>query len=354
MIRKQKIRRNNEVALAMLILFMGTVSCSTESSEPVPSSVELQLTSTINVQQTTRSYTGDPSNGTQSTNILAGQTIWAWANYSSTAVHATPNSEYFTAWQLVAGGTGSLSGSAHYYPPNMDPFDITAVQGNFTESISENSNTSLPVTLTHTILSNQASAANYAKSDLLWAQKQKMTVSGRTGTTEVLNFAHLLSKVEITLVPGSQTYGDVTIAYTTDDLKDAIVDIMNVMTDVTLTMADGTTATGTTMGNVRIKETTDNSVGFTPSGSTAYSWVEAILPPQTLACTTAFIRVKLPQHGNRTLYYQIPDDPATGLVLEANTRYRFVFTVTPTVIKLSGLYYQSGFDDETVAVIPEA
>ncbi len=105
---------------------------------------------------------------------------------------------------------------------------------------------------------------------------------------------------------------------------------------------------------MRVKETTDNSVGFTAIGSTDYSWVEAILPPQTVAVTTAFIRVKLPQHGNRTLYYQIPADPATGLVLEANTRYRFVFTVTPTVIKLSGLYYQSGFDEETVAVIPEA
>ena len=130
--KKQTIGRNNEVALAMLILFMGSVGCSTDSSEPVSSSIELQLTSTINVQQTTRSYTGDPSNGTQSTNILAGQTVWAWANYSSTAQQGMANAEYFKAWQLTAGGTGSLSGSAHYYPPDMEPFDITAVQGNFT------------------------------------------------------------------------------------------------------------------------------------------------------------------------------------------------------------------------------
>ena len=352
--KKSQISTIVVTALSFIVMNSACSSDGTESPVQQKQRIPLTLNATISNSQEplTRSYTGDDADtyGTQSTSIYAGQTVWAWGNMTSN------DATHFSAWQLTARGAGQLSttdlnGSSHYYPDENQSFYITAVHGNFSETISESSLTALPATLTHTVLADQSTADSYAQSDLLYAKLTDITVPEPL-RAQTLQFAHMLSKIEITLIPGSDPNSS-TISYSVSDLSDATVDIINVTTDATLTMSNGNVAAGSTTGSVRVKKSTDTSVGVTESGAAAanYNWLEAVLPFQTIAATTAFIRVTLPSHNNRTLYYQAPTG---GITLAKGTRYRFVFTVTPTVIKLSALYYQSSYEEQTIEVVPEA
>ena len=346
MLRKYK---TSAMAATLMLALPALCGCSSDSDEPVDGSrVPISLASVMEGQRMQTRFVGDGS-GTQATDILAGQTVWIWANYAETANGHNIGDKYLDAWKLTAGSSGQLSGvvtttlagSLRYYPTQNEKITLYGVQGNFSETITEQS-TTFPATLTHSVNTNQTSSVTYASSDLLWGiikdQQYQTEANGDiTAETIVIPFKHLLSKVEITLA-----LKDGESVYTDTDLRAAKVELMHVKPEVSLTMSDGTiSAAGGTETAITVK-TAGSAAGY---GS---DWLETIVPPQTFAASKAFICVTMQVNGaDRPLYYV----PSADLTLEANHRYRFSFVISSQAITLGSVTYDD-FNSTTDGISP--
>lgn len=336
----QKRKVIKDIALtSALMLLMAFGSCS--SSDELPgddvSGVPIRIASVMAGQQVSTRFSGEGS-GTQATEILAGQTVWIWTDYSSN------QSEYLKAWQLTAGSSGSLtgaaqtlSGSLRYYPNENYVIDLYAVQGNFPSTTIEEKTTAKPTTLVHSVRTDQYVTTSFASSDLLWGVAKNQTYTDPDNVeTIVIPFKHVLSKVEVTL-----SLGEGEDVYTASDLRAAKVELLNVCQDISLTMANGTigAASGDKVAITMKNENT--SVGYDGD------WLEAIVPPQTFEKNTPFIRVTMyANNAERPLYYQVPSD----LKLTTNHRYRFSFIVSSQAVSLSGVSFEDF--DETKGISP--
>ncbi len=258
------MKRNTLSALAVII---ALVSCtSTENRENMSVPKPIRMTDGIAM---TRS-------GIQETRLVEREKVYVWANQRQTSDNGVTwttdwtKDAYLKAWTLEADGTTSdanayniLTGSTKYYPSK--PLAMVAIHGNFTTFTEDE--TTYPTTVTHTIETDQNTTGNYEKSDLLWWKSDNVTMSD---DPVHVNFAHKLSKVEITLSVGD---------YTEDELDKATVTLNNVLPTVTLNMTNGTlgTASGT-------------PVFITPRkvGKLRY---EAVIPPQSKP--NNFISVKM-------------------------------------------------------------
>lgn len=336
---KKVTKKPINAGVAIILSVFMTGGCSQEETPSVAEAKPIRVNAVIGDQGVQTRFTDYSTDATQSTSIYSGQYVWAWALYHET------QGTYMTAWRLTASSQGTLSGSAKYYPDTGASIDIIAVQGNFSETLNEAAETAFPTSgLTHSVMDNQASQANYASSDLLYARADNK--KGSDNTVVTLPFKHYLSKIEITLTSTD---------YSSDDLKHATVEIMNVKKTVTISMnnsnaeTEPTITTTGTIGSILLKDgTLGDARGVVDETSTDY--LEAVVPPQTIAEGLAFIKVTLTSRNNRVLNYQIP---AGGLTLVKNQRYQYVFTLHESNITLSGATYQSGFDDNTVTVVPE-
>lgn len=347
--------------LAVVLALPAFFACSNdeggvEAGSHVPLSVATYIerlvtdnSSEQNCKANTR-FTGDGS-GTQGTEILPGQTIWVWANYAENKNGHVDGDPYLAAWKLTSGAAGqlsgvvttTLSGSLRYYPTQNEMIDLYGVQGNFSESITEQT-TTFPTSLTHTVNTTQTTSTSYATSDLLWGIKEEQQYSEDPSTHEiiaetiVIPFKHCLSKVEITL-----TLADGETVYTTDDLKAAKVELMHVKPSVTLTMSDGSLSEASGDETRIIMKTANSAAGY------ASDWLEAIVPPQTFASASAFICVTMNVNGaERPLYYV----PSSALTLAANHRYRFSFVVSSQAITLGSVTYDDWQTATPISPIP--
>lgn len=337
---KQQKRILNRGAMAVLLFSSLLCSCSQDEQTTKGKSVPIQLNAVVGDRTFTR-FTNYNTDATQSTKIYPGQYVWAWALFNSN------QSSYMTAWRLTANPGGTLSGSAKYYPDTGAAIDIIAVQGNFTETLDEATETDFPRTgLTHSVKDDQSALADYASSDLLYARVDNRRGSDNSVVT--LPFKHYLSKIEITLESPH---------YSLDDLKHATVEIVNVQKSATISMNNNNesteptvTTTGAT-GNILLKDGAVGNARGVGDATNGRDYLEGIVPPQPLTEGNAFIKVTLTSRNNRVLYYQIP---AGGVTLVKNQRYQYIFTLYESNITLSGATYQEGFDDTVVGVVPEA
>lgn len=340
--------------LMALLLTTFFAACSQEGIETASHEAPIRLDAVINQKQVTRF--SDYSNATQSTKIYPGQTVWAWALYNDNNANT-----YMTAWRLTANPSGTLAGSAKYYPDNGKAIDIIAVQGNFSETIDEanESYNAFPTTgLTHSVKDDQRELADYASSDLLYARVDNR--KGSDNSVVTLPFKHYLSKIEVSLESTD---------YTTEELQHATIQIVGVKKTVTISMNNSNATTEPTVtttgdtGDILLKQGTEGNARGVGDAIHGHDYIEAVVPPQELAEGDAFILVTLTSRNNRQLTYQIPasgfntDEGFTDAqkrTLLKNRRYQFVFTLFESNITLSGATYQDGYDDQTVEVIPEA
>lgn len=232
------------MALAAIALMGG---CTQEDDQQNAGLTEIRLTTSINQTRATT---------TQDVQIADDEQVYVWAfkqAASGAAEFATP---YIKAWQLEADGAGGLSSvnTTHYYYPT-EKLTFVGIHGNFSETLTESS-TAMPTTVTHTVESNQNSAANYAKSDLLrWEAYDKATSSSAI----TAQFSHQLTKIVVVLNSSE---------YSASELNAATITINGIKRQITLNPQ--TAALGSASGS---------ATAITPY-HTANIHHEAIVPPQ--------------------------------------------------------------------------
>lgn len=290
------------LAAATLML----AGCSNDENEPIDTwNGEIRLSSGVTVQ--TRANTPD-------TQIPGNETVYTWADKATTH-DATP---YIQAWTLAANGSGGFTGNDQHYPADGSKLNFYAMHGDFGSTSFTEGTSAFPASaITHSVANSQTQAADYAKSDLLYAIKKNVE---RSKNAVELTFYHMLSKVEVVLKSGSGS----------PDLDGATVTIENtkLKADFTpgkdVTMTDQSARAGmvtTTSDDNNVASITIPTVTTTDfSANTSYG--AAIVVPQTIAKDASFIKVTLA--SGVTLSYKIPD---SDLTLESGKKYIYQITV---------------------------
>ena len=321
-------------------------SCSNDETEPsVGQQQEIRLSSAVE-GPLTRSF--------NATNIPSQSNVWVWADQ----INATNGSrmDYFFAWKLTANGSGGLSSSKAKLYPATNALNFYAIKGNFVSELTEGTS-QLPVHdtekqldgIVHQVKADQTAAADFYASDLLYAQLKNRTA---TNGDAVLNFYHMLSRVQIILIPGNGGTNNNLLGKS--DLENAVVTILGVKNKVKFTpdTTKNISLTGETTDDKEpgrlLREamlslpTTDNEPAeilvktevSTESDLSDNSYTDAIVVPgQTIAAQTNFIKV---EYMGNTTYFQLAD----ALTFESGKRYRFklyidrigdTYTVHPTI-----------------------
>lgn len=271
------------MALAAIALMGG---CTQEDDQQNAGLTEIRLTTSINQTRATT---------TQDVQIADDEQVYVWAfkqAASGAAEFATP---YIKAWQLEADGAGGLSSvnTTHYYYPT-EKLTFVGIHGNFSETLTESS-TAMPTTVTHTVESNQNSAANYAKSDLLrWEAYDKATSSSAI----TAQFSHQLTKIVVVLNSSE---------YNASELNAATITINGIKRQITLNPQ--TAALGSASGS---------ATAITPY-HTANIHHEAIVPPQDKPDGL----ITIAMNGWSTTL--TPSLPASAFA--ANTKYTYTLDV---------------------------
>lgn len=271
------------MALAAIALMGG---CTQEDDQQNAGLTEIRLTTSINQTRVTT---------TQDVQIANDEQVYVWAfkqAASGAAEFATP---YIKAWQLKADGAGGLSSvnTTHYYYPT-EKLTFVGIHGNFSETLTESS-TAMPTTVTHTVESNQNSAANYAKSDLLrWEAYDKATSSSAI----TAQFSHQLTKIVVVLNSSE---------YSASELNAATITINGIKRQITLNPQ--TAALGSASGS---------ATAITPY-HTANIHHEAIVPPQDKPDGL----ITITMNGWSTTL--TPSQPASAFA--ANTKYTYTLDV---------------------------
>ncbi len=320
---------NYRLSCGIAVALMALTACSNNDDEPtIAQQQEIRLSSTVE-GPLTRSF--------NSANITNQSTVWVWADQ----INATSGlrMDYFFAWKLTANGDGLLSSSKAKLYPATNALNFYAMKGNFTTDITEGT-TQLPVHdtekqldgIVHEVKADQTAANDFYASDLLYAQLKNRTA---TNGDAVLNFYHMLSRVQIVLVPGNG--GTNNNLLSTADLEDAVVTILGVKNKVKFTpdttkniALTGETTDDKELGRL-LREamlsipTTDNVAAeilvktevSTETDLNDNSYADAIVVPlQTIAANTNFIKV---EYLGNTTYYRLAND----LTFESGKRYRF-------------------------------
>lgn len=307
---------------ALLALTACSSDSQTSGGEELP--VELKLTSRLSGAQTRGTLDTDADiTRLQGKQIASGETVYAWVEDNS-GTAATP---YINAWQLTAKGDGTLEGTKQYYPPTGNNVDVYCLHGNFAAAPSG----SFPSTaLTHTVMADQSTAANYAKSDLLYGSVQNQ---GRKEKQPVV-FKHKLAKIEVKLKAGA--------GVTAAQLTNAATKVMVTGTLPAATYAPakaaaleeggsiasygGTVTASGTAADISMYLQKDNS-----DGATIVVFGEAIIVPQTISAAANFFKIHISDGGD--LFAKLGGTESK--VFEAGKKYTYTITVNLSGITLT-------------------
>ncbi|MBY2903061.1 MULTISPECIES: fimbrillin family protein [Bacteroides] len=312
-----------KLLMTMAAATMILAGCSNDENEPTDNwNGEIRLTSGVTAQ--TRA-------NTQATQILSGETVYAWAD------KAPSTADYIKAWTLTAGSSGSFTGNSQYYPTDDSKLEFYALHGNFKDATFTENTTAFPSTaIVHSVEADQSGSdmKGYAKSDLLYAVKKDVE---RSKKAVALTFYHMLSKVEVALKAGDGT----------PNLKDAIVTIEGTKLKADFTPAKSATIPDD-LGNMVSATSNDNDAAAIQIGNATSSdfsnptYNEAIIVPQTLANGTPFIKVTL--SDNASLVYPL------GAQTEFKSGKKYIYQITA---KKTGLEVTSTIADwEAVSETP--
>ena len=307
------------MAAATLVL----ASCGSDDHEVIDTwNGEIRLHSGVETQQLTRGIGTD----LQGTQIADGNHVGFFINDAVTDGAVSTDLDY------TANGTGGFNGTAVYYPQSGNSVNIYAYAPWKT-------GLTLDGTYAFSVQTDQSADAGYLASDLLWGQPMKLQAGSTTDYESAnpvarsknavnVSFTHLLSKIEVTLIPGD--------GLTANDFKGATLKILNVLPGTNLTLNSGTISAAS--GNA-----TDITAATYSSDVTALT-AAAIIVPQPIASEAKFLQVHLTTGGD--LFYTLPSDAA--LTLESGKIYKYEITV-----KLTGLTVTSGISPwQTIGANP--
>lgn len=245
---------------------------------------------------------------TQATQLVSGEVVYAWLD---NMVGEQPV-EVIKAWKLKADNSDKLIGeSAQFFPEGVSSLKAYAIHTN----ASFENGLSLPDKITHSILADQKETANYVKSDLLYSIKDEV----KKGETNALTFYHMLSKVEIKLIPGD--------GFTKEGLENAKVSILGTKPVATLTLDKAKTETG--LSDLSVRNGIVEASGTPAPISIATKlddYAEAVIVPQSVQGD--FIQLEL---ADLALIYKLD----TEKNFESGKKYQFDITVKKTGLKVT-------------------
>lgn len=330
------MKRQGFIILAALALTALT-ACQNEYSGTAhdPDGTPIQLSAQLS--PTTR--------GHAQADMYDGLKCYVWADQQNAAQMPSADAAddemetlaWFRAWALRTDDGKLVPWTANdmrYYPAD-NRLDLYAVIGNFVTTPVTTDVTEYPADegLVHTVSDDQREADAYHLSDLMYG-----ALTGQKATNQTINlhFYHLLSQLQVVLVPGA----DMDAA----TLQSATVTVVGVRrnalflpakdADLTLPARRAALVRDAEAGNkgeVRMANATATAEEAAAEGFSAYS--DAVLPPQTIQAGTDFICVR---YDNQVTYFRLTDDlvmvggQSYTLRLEVE-RFGDVKTVTPTV-----------------------
>jgi len=288
-----------KAALAAVVLPLAIMSCKNNHDEDDNTLVELRLSSGVEVR-TRAAFTATD------TQIPAGEQIFVYVDEAGGAV------QLYQKNTMVADGSGNLTGGTRMnFPANGNNVDIYALHTNATFA------TAYPTTaLTHTVSGDQRLLAGYAPSDLLYA---KRTNVARTASPVLLTFYHLLSKLQVAVMPGE--------GLTAADIRGITIGGTRPQAQFTLAKATASDAVAITAAGTAAPITigADVSVNLTNN----FSFNDAIIVPQTITANTVFITVNLSDGSN--LVYRLP----ANTTFESGKKYGYLITANSTGLVLT-------------------
>jgi len=281
-----------KAAIAAVVLPVAMMSCNNDKE--VKDNVELRLTSGVDV----RTRAAFPGTDLQ---IPAGEQVHVYVDDAVGPVQLYGNNI------LTADGSGNLTGGTPmFFPANGNNVDIYALHTNATLV------TAYPTTaLTHTVNADQRALTGYAPSDLLYA---KQTNVARTPNPVLLTFYHLLSKIQVAIMPG----GDLTAP----EITGITIGGTRLQAQFTLAKATNPNAVAITAAGTASPVTIGADVSADLAANIKYN--DAIIVPQTVAANTAFITVSL--SGGKNLVYRLP----ANTTFESGKKYSYQITAIST------------------------
>ena len=284
--------------------------------------VPIRLRSGIEVQ--TRAHTGLDAQ------FPAGRGVAFWVDNAANSAPMYGNNV------LTSDGNDGFTGGVQMYFPQTGAVDIYAIHSGGT--LAE----AFPAAITHTVAADQTAAADYYKSDLLYAVNKGVS---KTTANVPMKFYHLLSKVRIAIAGGTPetvlTGAKVEIVgtKTAADFRPSKTADMTVQADRAAMVAASGIAGAITLS-------TEPSADFTAA---AVRYNDAVVVPQSVTGGTAFIRVTL--SDNTVLEWK----STLPLTFESGKRYTYHVTVTRTGLKVSSVVTDWEDDlPEGVDIMPEA
>lgn len=269
---------------------------------------EIILKSTI---ETSRS-------NTQATQLLKDRTVRVWLT--------SEGNEYINDWKLTADGNGGFSGEKKYFPENINILKGYAVHTN--APIEDGA--SLPETIIHSVATDQTNIENFINSDLLYS------VNSSISTDEIhnkMNFYHMLSKMNIKLIPGSEC--------TAEELKNAKISILNVKTQGTLRLDKSLENIADQEKRNTLISATGDVGSISATGNTdVYS--EVAIVPQDIATGTELVNVTV---GDMTYVYKVEKDKDGKF--ESGYQYTYEFTINKGIDKMEVSIDKSQITDWT-------
>lgn len=245
---------------------------------------------------------------TQATQLVSGEVVYAWLDNMA----GEQPVEVIKAWKLKADNSDKLIGeSAQFFPEGVSSLKAYAIHTN----ASFENGLSLPDKITHSILADQKETANYVKSDLLYSIKDEVN----KGENNALTFYHMLSKVEIKLIPGD--------GFTKEGLENAKVSILGTKPVATLTLDKAKTETG--LSDLSVRNGIVGASGTPAPISIATKlddYAEAVIVPQSVQGD--FIQLEL---ADLALIYKLD----TEKNFESGKKYQFDITVKKTGLKVT-------------------
>jgi len=286
---------------------LAIMSCNSDKVSDDNTRVELRLTSGLEV----RTRAAFPATDLQ---IPNGERVNVYVDETGGAVQLYGNNI------LLADGNGFLSGTRMVFPTSGNNIDIYALH--FNSSLT----TTYPTTaLTHTVSSDQRTLTGYAPSDLLYA---KRTNVARTPSPVLLTFYHLLSKLQVAILPGE--------GLTAADIAGITIGGTRLQAQFTLAKATNPDAVAITATGTASPITIGADVS--PNLTTNIVYNDAIIIPQTMASGTIFITVRLSDNTN--LIYRLPENTT----FESGKKYGYLITANSTA-DLTDLILQTIIED---------
>lgn len=217
--------------------------------------------------------------------------------------------------QITSDGSGSFTGTIGNYPAGEGATVSIYAYAPYNSAWAGKLNEAQ----TFTVKTDQTTDNAYLASDLLYGTPKNNQVAASENAVTV-QFEHKLTKINLAF----------NTADTEIDLKGATVSLVDVLTQTTINLSDGTLGTGSQPADINVAEFAEDATQFAAS---------AIIVPQTVAANANFVRVQL---ADGTTY---DANISTSFTFETGKQYTYTATFTENGLELKLISTIEGWQD---------